>query len=115
MKNRIRAFGYAFNGTRLFIRENVHARIHLLAVVLITILGFWVGLNREEWIAVLICFALVLALEAINSAIEYLTDLVSPEYHELAKKTKDVAAAAVLVSAIFSAIIAVIIFVPKFI
>ena len=62
----------------------------------------------------MICIALVISLEAVNTALEYLTDLVSPERHPLAGKAKDVAAAAVLIAAIGSAIVGLLIFVPKF-
>ena len=113
VKKRIKAFGHAFNGVFTFFRSGVHAQIHLAAVIVVVCTGFWLGLSNMEWIAVLLCFALVLSMEAVNSAIEFLTDLVTPDYHELAKKTKDVAAAAVLFSALFSVIIALIIFIPK--
>ena len=115
MKKRINAFGFAFSGIWTLFNESVHARMHALAIIAVTLFGFWTGVSTTEWIAIIFCFALVLSLEAVNSAIEYLTDLVSPQYHELAKKTKDVAAAAVLVSAIFSVIIALLIFIPKFV
>lgn len=66
-----------------------------------------------EWIAVSIVIGAVLAAEAINSAIEALADLVSPEYNAAIKKTKDLAAGAVLITAIAAAIVGFIIFLPK--
>lgn len=92
--------------------EGAHARIHLLAVALVSILGYHFDISRSDWVDLILCFALVLGLEAINSAIEYVVDLASPEYHDLAKKAKDVAAASVLIAAIFSVIIAILIFSP---
>jgi diacylglycerol kinase len=65
-----------------------------------------------EWVALVICIVLVLALEAVNTALEYLTDLVSPEYHPLAGKAKDVAAAAVLIAAIGAVWVGILIFMP---
>ena len=112
-QQRIRSFGFAFKGIYTFFREQVHARIHLLAIVLLLGLSFWVGLAAWEWVAVLICMALVILAEALNTAIEYLTDLVSPDYHPLAGKVKDIAAAAVLLTVFFCAAVWAIIFVPK--
>ncbi len=109
---RIKAFGDAFRGIATFIKEGAHARIHLLAVALVTFAGFYFDLSNSDWIDLILCFALVLGLEAINSAIEYAVDLASPEYHDLAKKAKDVAAASVLIAAIFSVILAILIFSP---
>lgn len=65
-----------------------------------------------EWLAVILCFALVIGLEAVNTALEYLTDLVSPDYHPLAGKTKDVAAAAVLIAALGAVAVGLLVFVP---
>jgi len=113
LRSRIRSFGYAFRGIATLFREQVNARIHLLAVILITALGWWLGLSVGEWCDIFICMALVIMAEAINTAIEYLVDLASPEYHVLAGKAKDVAAAAVLLSVIFCAMVWALIFVPK--
>ncbi len=75
--------------------------------------GFYFEISITEWSLVILCIAGVLSAEAFNTGLEYLTDLVSPEYHLLAKKTKDVAAAGVLLMAIGAAIIGIIIFFPK--
>ena len=71
------------------------------------------GLSQTEWMAVVIVIGAVLSAEAINSSIESLADLVSPEYNEAIKKTKDLAAGAVLIMAIAAAIVGSIIFFPK--
>ena len=71
------------------------------------------GLSRMEWIAVTIVIGAVLAAEAVNSSIEALADLVSPEYNEAIKRTKDLAAGAVLLMAIAAAIVGFVIFIPK--
>jgi len=70
--------------------------------------------ERWERVILFACITLVLAAEAFNTAIEFLTDLVSPDFHPLAKKTKDTAAAAVLICAIGAAIIGLIVFLPYF-
>ena len=113
MKNRLRAFSYALSGLKTFFTETFHAKVHLFAALAAVALGFWLNVSSVEWVVLLLCIALVLIAEAINSALEYLVDMVQPEEHPLAKKVKDVAAAAVLIAAIFSVIIATIIFIPK--
>jgi diacylglycerol kinase len=115
MNKRIIAFTHAIQGLKTFFTETFHAKIHLLAALTATILGFWLNLSALEWISILICITMVFVTEAINSAIEYTVDLKTDEQHPLAKKAKDVAAAAVIIAAIFSVIIAVIIFYPKLI
>lgn len=75
--------------------------------------GIWLGISRMEWCVCLILFGLILGLEMVNTAIEVVTDLVSEEYHPLAKKAKDTAAGAVLIAAIAAGVIGVIIFLPR--
>ena len=69
--------------------------------------------SSTEWIAIVFAIGSVLAAEAVNSSIEALADLVSPEYNEAIKRTKDLAAGAVLILAISAAIVGLIIFIPK--
>jgi len=109
----IHSFRYAFRGLADMLRTQPNARFHLAASVVVAGAGFWLEISRMEWIAVVVCMALVLALEAVNTALEYLTDLVSPEYHPLAGKAKDAAAGAVLVAAIAAAVVGGLIFLPK--
>lgn len=111
---RIDSFRYAFKGLAELFARQINARIHLAAAVVAVGAGFYFHISPLEWVALTGCIAAVIALEAINTALEYLTDLVSPDYHPLAGKVKDVAAAAVLVAAAGSVIIGLIIFVPKF-
>ncbi|MEM0995705.1 MAG: diacylglycerol kinase family protein [Bacteroidota bacterium] len=114
IQQRVRSFGYAFKGMATLITEQPNAQIHLLATGVVTVTGWWCGVTRLEWCVLLLCMALVWTAEAMNTALEHLTDLASPEIHPLAGKAKDVAAAAVLVAAIFAVVIAGIIFVPYF-
>ena len=108
---KIKSFYYAFRGIfDLLSGRHPNAMVHLLAIVVVTIAGFYVGLATWEWVTVILCFGLVLALEAVNSAIEYIVDLVSPDYHPLAGKAKDIAAGAVLIAAIVAVVVAVLIF-----
>ena len=110
---RIRSFGYAFKGIWILFATQKNAQVHLLALIIISLWGFYLGLDKMEWCAICICIALVLMAEAMNTAIEFLVDLVSPEYNPLAGKAKDVAAAAVLLCVIVCGIVWAIIFLPK--
>ncbi len=112
LKARLNSFRYAFRGIADLLRHTPNARIHLFASCCVVIAGLFFGITRLEWCILILCIALVFAAEAANTAIEYLTDLVSPEYHQLAGKTKDAAAAAVLLAAIGAAIVGIIIFAP---
>lgn len=114
IKARIKSFTYAFQGIKTFFQTQHNAWIHILATVIVIVLGNIVSLSNAEWCWITVAIAVVFITEMLNTAIEFLTDLVSPEYHPLAKKTKDVAAGAVLMSAIFALIIALTIFFPKF-
>ena len=107
------SFRFALKGLSDLLRSQPNARIHLAIAVLVSLAGFFFRISRMEWIAVVICIVLVFALEAVNTALEYLTDLTSPEYNPLAGKAKDVAAAAVLLVAFGALIVGLIIFLPK--
>ena len=113
-RKRLRSFRYAFNGIRLLITKEHNAWIHCFAAVCVVIAGVLLGLSRMEWVAVVIVIGAVLA-EAVNSALEAIADFVSPEYSEAIKRTKDLAAGAVLLMAIAAAIVGGIIFFPKLI
>lgn len=82
-------------------------------MVLVIISGFWLNITITEWCICITLFGLVISLELVNTAIETVVDIAMPEKNEKAKKAKDISAAAVLISAICSAIIGLIIFIPK--
>lgn len=109
-----KSFGYALKGLRFAIKTQLNFRLQLAAAVLVSALGWYLGLSPVEWAVILICIALVLSLELLNTALEVLVDLVSPQWHVKAGIIKDVAAAAVLWSALLTLIVAFVIFVPKF-
>ena len=112
ISKRIRSFGYAFSGILTLLRDEHNSRIHLLAMICVVVLGFVLDLSAMEWCVVALCCGGVLMAEAMNSAIEAIADLVSPEFHPLIKKAKDVGAAGVLMMAIAAATAGLIIFLP---
>ena len=113
LKKRLESFKYAFKGIATLFKSEINARIHLIFTILVIPMGFYFQVAHWEWCILILCIVLVLSAEAVNTAIEKLTDLVSPNYHPLAGQAKDVAAAAVLFLAIGAAIIGLLIFIPK--
>lgn len=113
LQGRIRSFGYAFKGIKTLVQSQPNARIHLLATLLVLGLGLYLELSTGEWAILSLAMGGVWAAEALNTAVEFLTDLVSPDPHPLAGKAKDVAAAGVLLMAIAAAVTGLLIFVPR--
>ena len=108
-----KSFGYAFQGTFNTIRTERNIKIHCAAAILVTIFGIWLQISKTEWMICFILFGLILALELVNTAVEATVDLFTEERKPLAKKAKDAAAGAVLIVAIFAAVIGILIFIPK--
>jgi len=106
-----RSFACALQGVRNAFDER-NMRIHLCFAIAAVVLGFALRIDAASWLAVILCICLVLSLEVLNTALEALVDLVSPEYHELAKRAKDCSAGAVLICAIGSLVVAAIIYIP---
>ncbi|MDR1332655.1 MAG: diacylglycerol kinase family protein [Tannerella sp.] len=112
LKRLIKSFGYAFNGIRVFVRQEQNARIHLVALCCAVAAGFFFRITPSEWIAVIFAAGSVLTAEAINSSIEELSDAVSPERNPKIKLVKDLAAGAVLLATFAAVIVGAIIFLP---
>lgn len=113
MKKLINSFRYAFCGILSAIKSERNMKIHFTFVLLVIIFGVIYKISIDEWIYCLICFALVISSEMINTSIEINTDVLMPTKNIKAKFVKDIAAGAVLVNAIISFIIGLIIFLPK--
>lgn len=111
-RNRFLSFGYAFQGIAAFLRSEPHARIHALATVAVVALGFYVKLPATQWVPLLLVIGMVWVTEMINTVVEKIMDHVAPERHPRIKWIKDVAAGAVLVSAIIAVIAGALIFFP---
>ncbi len=99
MKGRVVSFRYAFSGVGYVLKTQPNARIHTVFTLLVVALGAWLGVGRLEWAVLWLAIGLVWASEFMNTALEALIDLASPQVHPLAKAGKDVAAAGVLLAA----------------
>lgn len=113
LKQRFNSFKYAFAGIYELVRSQPNMKIHVGFAILVTIAGFYFSISTTEWCFVIMSMVAVMSAEAFNTSLEYITDLVSPDYHPLAGKVKDVAAGGVLIAAIGAAIIGFIIFLPR--
>lgn len=115
-KKRIKnSFKYAIEGIFAAFKSERNMKIHIFAMLLVIVCGLVFQISGIEWAICLILFAGVIAMEIINTSIETIVDMVMPNYNSKAKIAKDTAAGAVLVWAVFSAIIGLIIFIPKII
>lgn len=112
MKNKCvgQSFKNAFNGFSQAVAKERNMKIHIVVAIMVIILGMLFKLDTPRWMAVIFAIGLVFVCELFNTAIELLTDMVSPEYSKQAKRVKDTSAAAVLVSAVISVIIGTIVF-----
>jgi diacylglycerol kinase len=113
MRRRAASFGFAFRGVWSALRTEIHLQLHAAATVVVIGLGLYFGLERWEWVAVSVAIGAVWSAELVNTAIETIVNLVSPEYHPLAGRAKDVAAGAVLVMAVAALAVGLLIFGPR--
>ena len=113
-KNRDRiGLGYAVTGVITSLKTEFNMRIHVIIMFVVIFSGFLFRISVFEWLFVILAIGFVLAFELMNTVVELLTDVLFKEEHESAKNIKDISAAAVLVAAIFAAIVGIIIFFPK--
>ncbi len=108
-----KSLNYAINGMWRVFATEANMKIHLVITVLVVISGVLFKISVIEWLICLVCFGMVISMEMMNTALEKWVDFVSPEYHKAAGQAKDIAAAAVLMAAVFSAIAGLVIFIPK--
>ena len=112
-KKIINSFKYAIEGIIASFKSERNMKIHVLATIIVLILGLILKINIVEWCFCIISIVLVISAELLNTAIENIVDMISPEKNEKAKLIKDISAGAVLVLAIGAFIIGMIIFIPK--
>jgi diacylglycerol kinase len=114
MNTFLRSLKYAIAGITQLLKTEQNFKLLILIEVFVVFIGFVLGITETEWLIILTLSALVISLEAMNSALEKLCDLYSKEENSQIKVIKDIAAGAVLISAIFALIIGVIIFTKYF-
>jgi len=110
-----RSFQFAFDGIGYLFRTQRNARIHALIAVVVFVLAGWLRVSRVEWAVLILTVACVLILEGINTALEAVVDLASPDVHPLAKIAKDVSAGLVRIAAFASVIVGLFVLGPPLI
>ena len=111
----INSFKYAIRGIKSALKSEQNMKVHFIIMELVILMAIILNLSTLEWLIILICFMSVISSELFNTAMEKCVDLASPKFNELAKLGKDISAGAVLITAFFSALIGLIIFLPKII
>ena len=114
-KKRACAFKYAWQGMKALLKYEHNARIHFVAALMAVVAGFIFHIEAWEWCAVVVCIGMVIAAEALNSAVEALADKITGEHDVIIGRAKDFGAAAVTFLALVSVIVGLIIFIPKII
>lgn len=114
LTDRFRSIGFAAKGIATMIRSEHNAWVHTLATVVVVSLGICVGLDRYEWCWIVLSIVSVWTAEALNTSLEFLADVASPNFHPMVERAKDVAAGAVLITCIGSVITGLVIFGPYF-
>jgi diacylglycerol kinase len=109
----LRSFGYAVEGIAAILRTTPNFWLHLLAAAIALVLSLALRLPPNEIALVVVMIAVVLSVEAFNTALEALADVATPDYHPLVKRAKDISAAAVLISAVAAVAVAALLFVPR--
>lgn len=111
----MKRFIYPWQGFITLLKKDRNFVLHLIAAVIVVFAGFFFSLSLVEWLFIIVAIFSVLFMEVINTSVEYVVDLVTADYHELAKHAKDTASFAVVLASIMSAFIGLIIFIPHII
>lgn len=113
MKKKLVSFSYAITGVKTAFATQPNVRTHLTVAIIVSLFGYFLGLNTEELVEIILLVGLVLVAEMINTAIEFACNAITTDHHPEIKKAKDVAAGSVLVVSILAIIIGGVIFIPK--
>ena len=110
---RLKSFKYAYDGFKAFVKKEHNARVHLFFTVMVIMAGFYFQLDVSEWITIVFAIALVFITEILNTSLEEIANFICAEENSKIKNIKDLAALAVLISAIAAVILGAIIYTPK--
>lgn len=113
LKRLLQSFKYASKGVYYALKEEQNMKIHFLLSFMVFILSIIFGISAYEAIALVLVISFVIAMEMINTIMERVMDIIKPRMHPYAKHVKDMLAATVLIGALASAVVGLIIFVPK--
>lgn len=111
--NRIKSIGFAFKGAMLLLKTESSIKIQFVIAILVTIAGFYFDISKTEWLFQITFIGLVMSIEGVNTAIEYIADFIHPEFHQKIGRIKDISAGAVFIASIAATIGAILIYYPK--
>ena len=111
--NRLKSVGYAFKGAVYLVKTESSIKIQFCIAIIVTIAGFYFDISKTEWLIQIACIGIVMSMEGMNTAVEYIADFIHPDKHATIGKIKDIAAGAVFIAAISSTIVGLIIYIPK--
>jgi len=111
--NRVKSVGYAFKGMLILIKTEASIKIQIFIAIIVTIAGFYFDISRTEWLIQISMIGLVMSIEGVNTAVEYIADFIHPDHHPKIGLIKDIAAGAVFIASIVAVIVAFIIYLPK--
>lgn len=111
--SRAKSFYYAFSGLKEALKEEPNLRIHFLAGILTLTLAYFLNFSYVEFLILIITISFVIVIELINTVLEIVVDLASPEIQEKARIAKDISAACVLIAAILASLVGITLFLPK--
>jgi diacylglycerol kinase (ATP) len=111
--NRLKSVRYAFNGALYLCKTEPSIKIQLVIALIVTVAGFYFNISTTEWLFQIAMIGLVMSIEGINTAVEYIADFIHPDLHASIGRIKDIAAGAVFIASVASVIVAIIIYYPK--
>lgn len=111
--NRLKSVGFAFKGMLVLIKTEASIKIQLVVALVVTFAGFYFNISTTEWMVQLTMIGLVMSIEGLNTAVEYIADFIHPDHHPKIGLIKDISAGAVFIASIIAVIIAGIIYLPK--
>lgn len=113
--NRLKSVRYAFNGALYLFKTEASIKIQLVIALIVTIAGFYFNISKTEWLFQIAMIGLVMSMEGINTAVEYIADFIHPDLHASIGRIKDIAAGAVFIASIAATLTAIVIYYPKLI
>ncbi|MBL86410.1 MAG: diacylglycerol kinase [Winogradskyella sp.] len=111
--NRLKSVGFAFKGMLILIKTEASIKIQVFIAIVVTIAGFYFDISATEWMFQTAMVGLVMSIEGVNTAVEYIADFIHPDHHPKIGLIKDISAGAVFIASIVAVIIAGIIYLPK--
>ncbi|MGR7813866.1 diacylglycerol kinase [Lacinutrix undariae] len=112
--NRLKSVGFAYKGAVFLLKTEASIKVQFAVAILVTVAGFYFNISTTEWLFQIGFIGLVMSMEGLNTAIEYIADFIHPEHHITIGRIKDIAAGAVFISAIAAITGALVIYIPKF-